>query len=55
MKILHLIKSDISPTEQAILDAQRAGHETEVLDLRTERDYAAIVSRIFAADKVISW
>lgn len=55
MKILHLIKKDLSPTEQAILDAHRAGHETSVIDVRADRDYDAIVSRIFAADKVISW
>ncbi|HEY5998362.1 MAG TPA: hypothetical protein VI078_03565 [bacterium] len=55
MKILHLIKKDLSPTERAIVDAHRAAHDTTVIDLRTDRDYAAIVTRIFAADRVISW
>jgi len=55
LKILHMIKKDLSPTEQAILDAHRASSETTVVDLRAERDYDAIVSRVFAADKVISW
>jgi len=55
LKILHLIKKGLSPTEQAILDAHRANHEATVIDLRTDQNYDAIVSWIFAADKVISW
>ena len=55
MKILHLVKKDLAPTEKAILAAHRNGHEVEVIDLRTNTDYARIVDQIAASDKIISW
>ncbi|HWR97395.1 MAG TPA: hypothetical protein VN317_03165 [Candidatus Methanoperedens sp.] len=55
MKILHIIKKDLTPTEKAILEAHRAAHEVATVDLRTDADYRRIVDQIAAADKVISW
>lgn len=55
MKILHLVKRDLTPTEKAILEAHRNGHDVEVIDLRTNADYGRIVDRIAASDKIISW
>jgi len=55
VKILHLVKKDLSPTEKAILEAHRTAHEVVVVDLRTDADYGRIVDQIAAADKVISW
>ena len=55
MKILHLVKKDLAPTEASILEAHRKGHDVTVIDLRTETDYGRIVDQIAAADKVISW
>lgn len=55
MKILHILKKDLTPTEKAILEAHRASHEVMVVDLRTDTDYGRLVSQIVAADKVISW
>lgn len=55
MKILYLLKRDPDATERAIMDAHRSGHTVQVVDVRSERDWGAIVGRIFAADKVISW
>ena len=55
MKILHLVKKDLSPTETAILEAHRGGNTVEVIDLRTNTDYGRIVDQIVAADKIISW
>lgn len=55
MKILHLVKRDLTPTEQAILEAHRGGHTVEVIDLRLNADYGQIVDRIAASDKIISW
>ena len=43
MKILHLMKKDLTPTEAAILEAHRASHEVTVVDLRTDTDYGRIV------------
>jgi len=55
VKILHLVKRDLAPTEKAILEAHRGGHDVEVIDLRTSTDYGRIVDQIAAADKIISW
>ncbi len=55
MKILHLVKKDLAPTEKAILEAHRSGHDVEVIDLRTNTDYGRIVDQIFASDKIVSW
>lgn len=55
MKILHLVKRDLAPTEASILEAHRKGHDVTVIDLRTEKDYARIVDLVAAVDKVISW
>ena len=55
MKILHLVKKDLTPTEKAILEAHRSGHGVEVVDLRTSTDYGRIVDQIVAADKIVSW
>ena len=55
MKILHIVKKDLAPTEQAILEAHRAAHEVVVVDLRTDADYGRIVGQIAAADRVVSW
>ncbi|MHB8836030.1 MAG: hypothetical protein ACYC9Y_10000 [Candidatus Methylomirabilia bacterium] len=55
MKILHLVKKDLTPTEKAILEAHRSGHTVEVIDLRMDTDYGRIVDQIFASDKIVSW
>ena len=55
MKILHLVKKDLTPTEKAILEAHRKGHSVEVVDLRTNTDYGRIVDQIVAAEKIVSW
>lgn len=55
MKILYLVKRDLAPTEQAILESHRKGHEVTVVDLRATADYGQIVDQIAAADRVISW
>jgi len=55
VKILHLVKRDLAPTEKAILEAHRKGNAVEVIDLRTSTDYGRIVDQIFASDKIISW
>lgn len=55
MKILHLVKKDLTPTEKAILEAHRGAGELTVIDLRTDRDYSRIVDQIAASDKIVSW
>ena len=55
MKILHLVKRDLAPTEKTILETHRKGNEVTVVDLRTDKDYGRIVDQIAAADRVISW
>lgn len=55
MKILHLVKRDLAPTEASIVETHRKGHDVTLVDLRTETDYGRIVDQIAAADRVISW
>jgi hypothetical protein len=55
VKILHLVKRDLTATEKAILEAHRGAHTVEVIDLRTNSDYGRIVDQIAASDKIVSW
>ena len=55
MKILYLITKDPDPALTAILDENKKSHETTVIDLRSNTQYAEIIDQIEAFDKVISW
>jgi len=55
VKILHLVKRDLEPTEKAILGAHQGAGEVTVIDLRTDTDYIRIVDQIMASDKIVSW
>jgi hypothetical protein len=55
VKILHLVKRDLAPSEKAILEAHRGAGEVTVVDIRTDKDFGRIVDQIFASDKIVSW
>jgi hypothetical protein len=55
VKILHIVKRDLAPTEKAILEAHRGAGDVTVIDLRADTDYGRIVDQIAASDKIISW
>ena len=55
MKILYLFTRDKDATSTALADGQGKEHEVSQLDLRTEKDYEAIVKKIEEADRIISW
>lgn len=55
MKVLHIIKSDISDSVKKIIEEQKKDNSVEIIDIRTNKDYEYIVSAIERADKVITW
>jgi len=55
MKILHMVKKDLTPTENKIMESHKKGHTVTIVNLREEKDYGKIVDLIFSNDKVISW
>jgi hypothetical protein len=56
MKILHILVDGPGSLPDGIAEAQGAEHEVETLDLSEDGlDYGAVVDRIFACYKVISW
>ncbi len=55
MKLIYVIKQDMDPTLQAILETQKKQHEVEIIDLGEEIDYDLVIDKIASCDKVISW
>ncbi len=55
MDILYLVKQDPDETLRKILDVQMKEHRITVVDLRTQRDYGAIIDLIAANDRIVAW
>lgn len=56
MKLLHILVDGPGDLPGRIVEAQSAEHEVEVIDLSREGiSYDAVIDRIFACDKVVSW
>lgn len=56
MRVLHLLNDGPEAASGDILKLQAAEVEVEVIDLsKTDIPYEALVEKIFASDKVISW
>ena len=55
MQILYLIKKEPGKTLRQLIEAQQKTHEVEIIELKDSPDYDAIMDRIIAADRVISW
>jgi hypothetical protein len=55
MNILCLMKKDPDATISRILETQKREHALTVVDIRKDKNYAAIVERIFSSDRIFSW
>ena len=55
MKVLYLVKQDLSETAKAIVEEHKKSNEVTVVDVRENKDYGQIVDLIAGSDKVISW
>lgn len=56
VKILYLLNDGADASSSEWIEALARDHQVEVIDLRKkEIPYDALVDRIFASDKVISW
>ena len=56
MKILYLLNDGASTSPSEWIDALAGDHQVEVIDLGEKAvPYDALVDKIFASDKVISW
>lgn len=55
MTILYLLKQEPDETLQSIIEGHKKEHEVEIVDIRSEKNYARIVDLIERCDKVISW
>ena len=56
MNILYLLNDGADASSSEWIEALARDHQVEVIDLRKkEIPYDALVDRIFASDKVISW
>ena len=56
MKILYLVNDGVNDSSSEWIEALSGDHQVEVIDLRKkEIPYDALVDKIFASDKVISW
>jgi len=56
VKILYLLNDGASTPPGEWIDTLAGDHQVEVIDLREKAvPYDALVDKIFASDKVISW
>lgn len=56
VKILYLLNDGVNASSREWIEALAGDHQVEVIDLRKkEIPYDALVDKIFASDKVISW
>ncbi len=56
MKILYLLHDGAGAPAGEWIDALAGGHQVEVIDLGERAvSYDALIDKIFASDKVISW
>ena len=56
MKILYLLNDGVGASVDPWIDALVGDHQVEVIDLVAKTvPYDALVDKIFASDKVISW
>jgi len=55
MKILYILKQDPDATLDTIISIQKKDNETNVFDLRTDKNYDGLVDLIDASDKIIPW
>ena len=56
MKILHILNDGPSTLSGQIISVQAEEHDVITVDLsEKELKYEAVVDKIFAADRVISW
>lgn len=54
MKVLYVVKQDPDETMKQIMQEHGKSNEVTVFDVRTNKDYDALVNLIFSSDKVIS-
>ena len=56
MKILHILKRPPDESTGKIIEVQRAGNETTIIDLtRGSVGYSKLVADVFSHDKVFCW
>ncbi|MBF0345785.1 MAG: hypothetical protein HQL06_16340 [Nitrospirae bacterium] len=55
MKVLLILKQEPDPTGITIIKNMREHSEFSAIDLRTNKDYDAIIDSVVASDKVITW
>jgi hypothetical protein len=56
VKILYLLNDGVNASSSEWIEALAGDHQVEVIDLgKKEIPYDALVDKIFASDKVISW
>ncbi len=55
MKILEILRSEPNEAVKKIIEVHKQENDVEVFELYNNKDYSALVDKIFEADKVISW
>ena len=56
MKILYLLNDGVNAASSEWIETLAGDHQVEVIDLgKKDISYDALVDKIFASDKVISW
>lgn len=56
MKILHIMKRPPDESTRRIIEVQRVGNETTIIDLtKGDVDYSRLVADVFSNDKVFCW
>lgn len=55
MKLLYIVKSEVTETLSNMLDNHKKGAKLTVIHLRENKNYKEIIQQVFANDKIITW
>jgi hypothetical protein len=55
MKVLYILKQDPDETFKKIMEVHENANDTDVFDIRKDKDYSRLVELIEDSEKIISW
>ena len=55
MKLLYIVKSEVTETLNNMLDNHKKNAELTVIHLRENKNYKVIIQQVFSNDKIITW
>jgi hypothetical protein len=55
MKLLYLLKKEPTISINNMIESHKNKEDVTIIDMRTNKNYAEIIEKVFANDKIITW